>query len=45
MTRNQVAMRRGDPLPRSILPRLLTVAIAGVAALAAAVVLLSVSSS
>lgn len=44
MIRNQTAMRRGDPLPRSILPRLLTVAIAGVAALATAVVLLSASS-
>ncbi|HUA42404.1 MAG TPA: DUF202 domain-containing protein [Streptosporangiaceae bacterium] len=41
MTRNQTAMRRGEPLPRSILPRLLTAAIAGVAGLAAAVVLLS----
>ena len=41
MTQNQTAMRRRDPLPRSILPRLLTVAIAGVAGLAAAVVLLS----
>jgi putative membrane protein len=44
MTRNQAAMRRGDPLPPSILPRLLTIAIAGVAALAAAIVLLSASS-
>lgn len=41
MTRNQAAMRRGDPLPRSVLPRLLATAIAGVAGLAAAVVLLS----
>ncbi len=41
MTRNQTAMRRGAPLPRSILPRLLAAAIAGVAGLAAAVVLLS----
>jgi putative membrane protein len=41
MTRNQTAMRRAAPLPRSILPRLLATAIAGVAGLAAAVVLLS----
>jgi len=41
MTRNQHAMRRGEPLPRSILPRLLAGTIAGIAALAAAVVLLS----
>jgi putative membrane protein len=45
MNRNQTAMRRGDPLPASMLPRLLTVAIAVVAALAAAVVLLSATSS
>lgn len=44
MTRNDAAMRHGDPLPRSILPRLLTITIAGVAALAAAIVLLSASS-
>ncbi|HTX80781.1 MAG TPA: DUF202 domain-containing protein [Streptosporangiaceae bacterium] len=44
MTRNQAAMRRGDPLPPSILPRLLTITIAGVAALAAVIVLLSASS-
>jgi putative membrane protein len=43
MTRNQTAMRRGEPLPRSIVPRLLAITIAGVAALAAAVVLLSAS--
>jgi putative membrane protein len=43
MTRNQAAMRRGEPLPRSVVPRLLAVTIAGVAALAAAVVLLSAS--
>ena len=41
MTRNQRAMRRGEPLPRSIVPRLLAGTIAGIAALAAAVVLLS----
>jgi putative membrane protein len=43
MTRNEAAMRRGDPLPRSVLPRLLTITIAGVAALAAAIALLSAS--
>jgi putative membrane protein len=43
LKRTQVAMRRGEPLPRSVVPRLLTVTIAGVAALAAAVVLLSVT--
>ena len=41
MTRNQAAMRRGEPLPRSNLPRLLTAVIAIVAATAAVVVLLS----
>jgi putative membrane protein len=41
LKRNQTAMRRGEPLPRSVVPRLLTITIAGVAALAAAVVLLS----
>ena len=41
MTRNQAAMRRGRPLPRSVLPRLLAGVIAVVAAAAAAVVLLS----
>jgi putative membrane protein len=41
MTRNQQAMRRGEPLPHSIVPRLLAGTIAGIAALAAAVVLLS----
>jgi putative membrane protein len=43
MTRNQVALRRGQPLPRSVVPRLLAAVIASVAALAAAVVLLSAS--
>jgi putative membrane protein len=43
LKRNQAAMRRGEPLPRSVVPRLLSVTIAGVAALAAAVVLLSVT--
>jgi putative membrane protein len=41
MTRNQAAMRRGDPLPRSALPRLLAAVIAIVATTAAAIVLLS----
>jgi inner membrane protein YidH len=41
MTRNQAALRRGEPLPRSILPRLLAAVIAVVAAAAATVVLLS----
>jgi putative membrane protein len=39
--RNQAALRRGEPLPRSMLPRLLAATIAGVAALAAAVLLVS----
>ena len=43
LERNQAALRRGEPLPRSVMPRLLSVTIAGVAALAAAVVLLSVA--
>jgi putative membrane protein len=43
MTRNQVALRRGQPLPRSVVPRLLAAVIASVAALAAALVLLSAS--
>jgi putative membrane protein len=43
LKQNQAAMRRGEPLPRSELPRLLSVTIAGVAALAAAVVLLSLT--
>lgn len=41
MTRNQSAMRRGEPLPRSVLPGLLAAVISVVAAAAAAVVLLS----
>jgi putative membrane protein len=41
MTRNQAAMRRGQQLPRSVLPRLLAAVISVVAAAAAAVVLLS----
>jgi inner membrane protein YidH len=43
LKRNQTAMRRGEPLPRSVLPRLLTATITGVAALAAVVVLLSLT--
>ncbi len=39
--RNQAALRRGAPLPRSVLPRLLAGTIAGVAALSAAVLLIS----
>jgi inner membrane protein YidH len=41
MRRNQAALRRGEPLPRSVLPQLLAATIGGVAALAAVVVLLS----
>lgn len=41
MTRNQSAMRRGQPLPRSVVPWLLAITIAGVAVLAAVIVLLS----
>ncbi|HEY2075782.1 MAG TPA: DUF202 domain-containing protein [Streptosporangiaceae bacterium] len=43
LKRNQTAMRRGEPLPRSVVPRLLSATIAGVAVLAAVVVLLSVT--
>jgi putative membrane protein len=43
MTRNQAALRRGEPLPRSILPKLLAAVISIVAAAAAAVVLISVA--
>ncbi|MFG2084766.1 MULTISPECIES: YidH family protein [unclassified Spirillospora] len=39
--RNQRALRRGEPLPRSPLPRVLAIAIAAVALLAAVLVLLS----
>jgi len=38
---NQAALRRGAPLPRSVLPRVLAVTIAGIAALSAAVLLVS----
>jgi putative membrane protein len=41
MMRNQRALRRGQGLPRSVLPRLLAATIGGVATLAAIVVLLS----
>jgi len=43
LKRNQTAMRRGEPLPRSVVPRLLSVTIVGVAVLAAVVMLLSVT--
>ena len=39
--RNQAAIRRGAPLPRSVLPRVLAGTIAGIAALSAAVLLVS----
>ena len=39
--RTQVAMRRGEPLPPSVLPQLLAGTITGVAVLAAAVLLVS----
>lgn len=38
---NQVAMRRGQPLPRSVLPKVLAAAIGGIAVLSAIVVLVS----
>jgi putative membrane protein len=41
MMRNQRALRRSEPLPRSVLPRLLAGTIGAVAAVAAVVVLLS----
>jgi putative membrane protein len=41
MMRNQRALRRNQPLPRSVLPRLLAGTIGGVAIVAAVVVLLS----
>jgi putative membrane protein len=39
--RNQWALRRGRPLPRSVLPRILTGTVTGIAVLAAIVLLLS----
>jgi putative membrane protein len=39
--RNQAALRRGAPLPRSVLPWILVATIAGVGALSAAVLLVS----
>jgi putative membrane protein len=39
--RTQTAMRRGDPLPRSVLPLVLVGTIAGIAAVSAAVLLVS----
>jgi len=41
MTRNQLAMRQGRPLPGSVLPRLLAITIGCVAVAAAVIVLLS----
>jgi putative membrane protein len=42
-SRNQRALRHGEPLPRSILPKVLALAIAGIALGAAALALLSVA--
>ena len=39
--KNQRALRRGQPLPRSVMPRLLTVVITAIGAIAAVVVLVS----
>jgi len=39
--KSQRALRRGDPLPRSVMPRLLTVVITTIGAIAAVVVLVS----
>ena len=41
LRRNQTAMRRGQPLPRSPLPRVLAAVITGIAVLAAVVLLIS----
>jgi putative membrane protein len=41
LRRNQTAMRRGQPLPRSLLPRVLAGVITGIAVLAAVVLLVS----
>jgi putative membrane protein len=42
--RNQRALRRGDPLPRSIMPYLLAATVTGTAAIAAIVLLISAAS-
>jgi len=39
--RNQAALRRNEPLPRSVLPRVITAAITGIAILSAAILLIS----
>jgi putative membrane protein len=39
--RNQHALRRGDPLPRSVLPWILAATVTGIAVIAAVVLLLS----
>jgi putative membrane protein len=39
--RTQAAMRHGEPLPRSVLPRVLAATIAGMAVLSAVVLLIS----
>jgi len=41
LRRNQTAMRRGQPLPRSLLPKVLAGVITGIAVLAAVVLLVS----
>lgn len=41
LRRNQTALRRGQPLPRSLLPQVLAVVITGIAVLAAVVLLVS----
>jgi putative membrane protein len=40
-TRNQRALRRGEPMPRSVLPRILAIAITAMAIVAVIVLLLS----
>jgi putative membrane protein len=40
-SRNQRALRRGEPIPRSVLPRVLAIAITAMALIAAVVLLLS----
>jgi len=39
--RNQHALRRGEPMPRSVLPWILTATVTGIAVIAAVVVLIS----